>query len=128
MYTHDMKTVDLILKISPWVLVIGLIAYIMLSKSDTSYKELSEKYKEERDHWMEISVWNIKHADSLGKVVKVMNKEIDSLNKLSRQYDNKLIAIKKYYEKRYTDVSNNTPTESYRLFTDYTNTRHNVPD
>lgn len=80
----------------------------------------------ERDSLMSIAVNSIYKADSLHVVALGLSKEVDSLKKISKQYDAKLISIKKYYEKKYTDVSNNTPTESYKLFTEYTSRRFPV--
>jgi len=113
------------MKAIPWVLICILLGWILFM-GDSSYKELSEKYKQERDQYSEQAIIQIKRADSLQSIGTALMKDVDSLKKISKQYDIKLIAIKKFYEKKYTDVSNNTPTESYQLFTEYTN-RFPVP-
>lgn len=111
-----------ILLVLPWVAFLGLLLYLFMRPQDNA-----DQLRAERDAYMEISLQQIKKADSLQAEAIEINKRVDSLKKVSRQLDAKLVAIKKYYEEKYTDVSNNTPTESYRLFTEYTDRGFSFP-
>ncbi len=112
--------VSMILRALPWLLTLGLAAFIIFGKSDSAYKELSKRMKIERDSLQLVAKNKAQDADSLGKEVARLNKQLLLFNENIDNNNRKINNITKYYEELFNSMLLNSNTESFRIFTRYT--------